>query len=238
MRNPGALIEEYYRRRYLRTLFAKLGKGDVLLDLGCGPRPYQDLYETYYSRTIGADLADSPFPKAKIDLYCSATKVPLESGSLDTILCTEVLHDLAEPGDFFNECKRLLRPGGALVLTSPFVVPLVDGEYDHYRYTLHGLRYQIQKSGLHCESIQEVGDLFGVLTTLVIKPWLRIWNRLTKGTGIAYFSSAWNPLFTLTVLAPQYGYLLLSRLPFIRSFFAHFKYSPIGYVSLARKTDS
>jgi hypothetical protein len=79
--NPGAIIENHIRRKKLRQYFSSSGKKNVLLDLGCGPRPYFDLYAPCYNRTIGADLQDSPFPKKGIDIYCEATNVPLDKGS-------------------------------------------------------------------------------------------------------------------------------------------------------------
>lgn len=233
--NPGAIIENHIRRKKLRKYFSAAGNKEALLDLGCGPRPYFDLYAPFYKRTIGADLQHSPFPKKGIDLYCEATNVPLDNDSVDTVLSTEVLHDIAEPGDFFNESHRLLRSGGTLVLTSPFVVPVVDGNYDHYRFTAQGLRYQAEKAGFEVISIEPIGDLFAVIITLAVKPVLKLFNSISKLIRFSGFYSLYNPLLFIFAGLPQYLHLFISEIPLIRHFFGRFDYSPIGYVSIFQK---
>ncbi|MBK7965873.1 MAG: methyltransferase domain-containing protein [Bacteroidetes bacterium] len=233
--NLGAIIEDSIRSRLLKSFFKSLGKKECLLDLGCGPRPYFSIYQPYFSKTIGADLADSPFPKKEIDIYCSATEVPLPDESVDVILCTEVIHDLPEPDLFFTEVKRLLKKEGILVMTSPFVVPIVDGTYDHYRYTKHGLTYRIQKSGLEVRSIEEVGDLFGTIITLSIKPILKFFNVCSKTFRLKVIYSIYNPLIFLLAILPQLLYLLSTKIPIINLILKKFRYGAIGYVSIVQK---
>lgn len=233
--NPGAIIEDSIRAQKLKSFFQSLGRKECLLDLGCGARPYFSIYHSYFTKTIGADLADSPFPKKEIDIYCSAIDVPLPDESVDVILCTEVLHDLTEPDLFFSEVKRLLKKGGILVLTSPFVVPIVDGSFDHYRYTKHGLTYRIQKSGLEVKSIEEVSDLFGTIITLSIKPILKFFNALSKIFRIQAIYSVYNPFLFLFAILPQLFYLFFTKLPIVGSILKRFRYGSIGYVSIAQK---
>ncbi len=234
--NPGAIIENNIRARRLREFLKETGKKETLLDLGCGPRPYYSIYRPYFEKTIGADLAESPFPKKDIDIYCQVTEVPLPDNSIDTILCTEVLHDIPEPDAFFSEVKRLLKPGGCLFLTSPFVVPIVDGAFDHYRYTRYGLHYRIQKSGLQVRSITPVGDLFASSITLGIKPILKFFNVISKAVRIKVIYSVFNPFIFFLVVLPQLLYLLVASLPLFKSVLMKFTYGPIGYVSIADKS--
>lgn len=234
--NPGAIIENTIRAKKLSEFLKQKGSMDTLLDLGCGPRPYFSIYAPYFKKSIGADLAESPFPKEKIDIYCSVTNVPLPDQSVDMILCTEVLHDIREPDEFFNEVRRLLKPGGVLFLTSPFVVPIVDGAYDHYRYTRFGLQYRIEKSGMVVDQILPVSDLFGATTTLLIKPILKLFNSISKALRFKAFYSPYNPLLFLFAIVPQLLYLTLAVLPLSKNLFKKFDYGPIGYVSIASKS--
>jgi SAM-dependent methyltransferase len=233
--NPGAIIENTLRSRMLRNHLEENRGGQVLLDLGCGTRPYRSIYHPFFEKTIGAELPDTPFPQAGIDLYCHATSVPLPDSSIDFILCTEVLHDLPEPDLFFNEIKRLLKPGGTLFLTSPFVVPLVDGHYDHYRYTEYGLRHVIHKSGLTIDRIYPVGDIFASALTLFIKPPLKAINAICKFIGLPRAYSSFNPFIFLIAVIPQICYLILLNAPGFRTLFKRFNYGPLGYVSIVRK---
>lgn len=237
-RNPGAVIEETIRVRMLKTTFGVIGKKQVLIDLGCGRRPYYDLYKPHFERTIGIEHPDTDFPKENIDIFCTADAVPLENGIADVILCTEVLHDIAEPDTVLREINRLLKPGGILILTTPFLVPVVDGKIDHYRYTRNGLTYIIHKSGMKVRSVEPVSDIFGVMTTLYVKPWLRIWNVIAKKTGWKGFYSVYNPLMWITAIFPQTFYLVLSDLPVFRQLFRKFNYGSIGYYTIAEKAGS
>lgn len=233
--NPGAVIEDNLRSEALRSLLNKTGNLEVLLDLGCGPKPYAHIYNPHFQRCIGADLADGPFPKKEVDIHCEATAVPLPDGSVDFILCTEVLHDIREPELFFREVFRLLKPGGQLFLTSPFLVPIVDGTYDHYRYTTHGLRHHLLKGGFSVNSITPVGDIFAVQVSLMIKPVLKFFNRLSKTTGLGFIYTPMNPLLFLTAILPQLVYLAMLKTPLINKFLNRFDYGPIGYISVAIK---
>jgi SAM-dependent methyltransferase len=234
--NPGAVIENTLRDQLLESYF-RSRKGGLLLDLGCGPRPYYNLYAPYYEKTLGADLPDSPFPKDNIDIYCSATDIPLENDSVDVVLSTEVMHDMSEPRLMLREINRILKPRGEVILTTPFVVPTVDGIYDHYRYTEQGLRYLYAAENFEVLSITPVSDVIGAMITLGIKPWLRFWNQLAKMLHLKIIYSAWNPFFLLTVLFPQALYLWTSKVPVIKSFYKKFSYGAIGYVSVAIKKE-
>lgn len=66
-----------------------------LLDVGCGEKLYA--------------------PGA-VDVLATAYDIPLEDASFDTVLMTEVLEHFEEPARAIAEARRLLRPGGALIL--------------------------------------------------------------------------------------------------------------------------
>ena len=64
-----------------------------------------------------------------------------------------------------TEAKRLLRPGGHLILTAPFFWPLHEEPRDFYRYSPYGLRYLLEETGFE---VVEVVPLSGVWTTLAL----------------------------------------------------------------------
>jgi ubiquinone/menaquinone biosynthesis C-methylase UbiE len=233
--NPGAVIENTIRKNLLKTIFSEIGQSGTLLDLGCGTRPFYEYYAPHFEKTIGADLAESPFPKKQIDIYCPATDVPLPTGSIDVILCTEVLQDIAEPSELIIESFRLLKPGGKLILTCPFMVPIADGVYDHYRFTRYGLNYQLTKGGFTVLDIIPESDAFGAAITMQLKPILKFWNILAKLSGINAIYRWYNPLFFISVLAPQLLYLFTAKLPLFKQFYRRFNYGAIGYVSVSVK---
>lgn len=235
----GAIIDRTIRTSLLRDYFGSVGIVDVVLDLGCGERPYRHIYDPHCRKSIGADLPGAPFAQQSVDIECFATDVPLPDGSVDVILCSEVMQDIREPADLARETWRLLRHGGTLVLTTPFMVPIADGEYDHYRFTEHGLRYILGKQGFAIRRIETVGDNFGTLTAFFIKPQLKVWNFIAKGIRLPLIYSLWNPFIFVFVFIPQALYLGLyylgRRLPPLRRALRKFSHGPLGYVVIADK---
>lgn len=134
-----------------------------LLDIGCGTKPWQSTFADHVDAHIGADHASTLHGLGSVDVVCDAYSVPLEDSSVDTILLTEVLEHLERPLAAVAECARLLRPGGHLILTTPFSWPLHEEPRDFYRFTPHGLRHLAEHAGLE---VVELHALSGIWTTL------------------------------------------------------------------------
>jgi len=66
-------------------------------------------------------LATDLFPNPWLDLACDAYELPFASGTVSHLILFDVFHHLAAPGAFFREAKRVLAPGGAVVLFEPYV---------------------------------------------------------------------------------------------------------------------
>jgi SAM-dependent methyltransferase len=64
-------------------------------------------------------------------------------GEVDAIICTEVLEHCADPFQAVRRMHECLKPGGLLLVTSPFLWPDhgIEGEYgDYWRFTAGGWR--------------------------------------------------------------------------------------------------
>ena len=137
----------YFARSGLRdavTDFAPMLSGR-LLDVGCGSKPYQDLFavEVY----IGLDIDSENSRKRGIaDHYYDGHVFPFTDASFDSILCNQVLEHVFNPDEFLREIVRALKPGGRLLLTVPFVWDEHEQPYDYARYSSFGLRDLLEKS--------------------------------------------------------------------------------------------
>lgn len=123
-------------------------KGTVL-DVGCGAQPYRSLLPLD-AKYIGIDTIDA---KSKFGyeipdtIYYSGNMLPVETESVDFILCTETLEHILEPCVFLNEIYRCLRPGGRIIFTVPFAARWHFVPYDYWRFTPSSLNYLLNKSG-------------------------------------------------------------------------------------------
>ena len=74
-----------------------------------------------------------------------ATNPHLPAGRYDVIVITEVLEHTIDPFRATAELYRLLKPGGVLLLSTPFNLRIHGPLPDCWRFTEHGLRVLLQK---------------------------------------------------------------------------------------------
>lgn len=75
------------------------------------------------------------------DTKADLLSLPFADGAFDGIILTEVLEHCTDPRRALAEVRRVLKPGGLLLVTSPFlwVFHGIDGEYkDYWRFTHQG----------------------------------------------------------------------------------------------------
>jgi SAM-dependent methyltransferase len=111
--------------------------------LGCGSNPYKIYQPPQVAEWIGFDVPGNP--EAEIHGYGDA--LPFVEESFDTVLCTEVLEHVADPGAVVREMARVLKPGGYVITTTPLYFPIHEAPYDFFRYTPYGLRYLFERAG-------------------------------------------------------------------------------------------
>jgi SAM-dependent methyltransferase len=68
------------------------------------------------------------------------TNAHIPAGRFDLVFCTEVLEHTLQPFDAIAELRRLLAPGGRLLITTPFNFRIHGPLPDCWRFTEHGLR--------------------------------------------------------------------------------------------------
>ncbi|GAB1254831.1 hypothetical protein Defa_23180 [Desulfovibrio sp. TH_2024_36128] len=59
----------------------------------------------------------------RADIYYDGQTIPLDDASIDSVLSTQTLEHVPNPEQIVTEWARILRPGGQLLLTMPFMWP-------------------------------------------------------------------------------------------------------------------
>ena len=142
-------------RQKLELFIQKYKSDGLTLDIGCSNSPYIK----YFPNRIGLDIQAGQ----SVDVIADVHKLPFEDEKFDNILCTEVLEHLHSPHLAISEMKRVLKPGGKLILSTRFIFPLHDVPNDYYRYTKYGLRYLFKEW-----QIIELKEETNTLTTLAV----------------------------------------------------------------------
>jgi len=73
--------------------------------------------KTHLPGTCCTDL----FPNPWLDLVCDGYDLPFARGSLSHLILFDVFHHLQSPNAFLNEARRVLGPGGRILIFEPYV---------------------------------------------------------------------------------------------------------------------
>lgn len=152
----------YLSRLLLETSLAQCRSfvNGIVLDVGCGARPYEKTFFSGASKYIGTDyLSDRSRP----DVISSALQLPFQDSVFDSVVCTEVLEHVPDPLLALKEMRRVLKPGGTLLLTVPLYWPRHEVPYDFYRYPYDGLLYLVKGAGLQLEKLFNRGRSYAYL---------------------------------------------------------------------------
>ena len=118
-----------------------------MLDVGCGTQPYRSLFKV--ERYVGLELDTSAAHARGIaDAFYDGQRFPFADAHFDTVLCNQVLEHVFNPDEFVAELRRVLAPGGRLLLTAPFVWDEHEQPFDYARYSTFGLRALLERHGL------------------------------------------------------------------------------------------
>lgn len=163
-----ALANTWLFPRYIQVVYMRAALGRArdhvrgrLLDVGCGLRQYEDLFGDRVTHYVGMDwpvLSE----RTRADVVGDALDIPIRAKAADTVLATELMEHLPDPVGFLNEVARVLRPGGSLVLSVPFMEPLHEEPRDYYRFTSHGLRRLLEQQGFAVQSLWKKGGWWSV----------------------------------------------------------------------------
>ena len=112
------------RRRAL--LIGEARAGERVLDLGCGAGHFTAALRDRGCAVVGVDIAERALeraaaiaPGADLRLLEADGSLPLAHGEVDLVWCSEVLEHVPDAAGLLAEVRRVLRPGGRLLLTTP-----------------------------------------------------------------------------------------------------------------------
>lgn len=121
--SPLFNFNQVLRDRWVYAQAASVPAGSRVLDVGAGSAPYRKFFShcRYFAQDFAqldpAQLLHGAY--TQVDHVSDAASIPVENGSFDVVICTEVLEHVPEPIKVIQEISRILRPGGRLILTAP-----------------------------------------------------------------------------------------------------------------------
>ncbi len=95
--------------------------------------------------------------------------LPFPEARFDTVVLSDVLEHIARPEVLLGEIRRVLAPGGRLLLNVPFLYWLHEQPHDYYRFTEHALRLLIANAGLSLRLLEAFGGAPQILADVTSK---------------------------------------------------------------------
>jgi SAM-dependent methyltransferase len=184
------------RRRILLQLLNQYLGGNGLhqrkiLDVGCGTGTMLTHLATF-GQVEGVDIDEEAIgycqDRGLTDVRLGeAAKLPFEDGTYDLVTCLDVVEHLDDDTAAFREMKRVLRPGGHLLVTVP-ANPFLWGDQDKInlhkrRYVADQLRERLVASGLNVIRLSYM-NAFLFPPIAVARMLRRVERRLRPGLAV------------------------------------------------------
>lgn len=108
------LLQEIYRSFYERII-ARIDRSvpGRVVEIGSGIGNLRE----YFPEALATDL----FPNPWLDLVCDGYELPFKTGALSHLILFDVFHHLEAPVAFFKEARRVLAPGGRVLIFDPYI---------------------------------------------------------------------------------------------------------------------
>jgi 2-polyprenyl-3-methyl-5-hydroxy-6-metoxy-1,4-benzoquinol methylase len=179
----------------LAFLLERVPAGARVLDVGCGEGWFTAALARAGREVVGIDVAQEPLRRARereeglgaerldLRLVPAEGPWPLQDASFDAVWGGEVMEHVADTSGWLSEVRRVLRSGGALVLSTPAHGPLTrlalglsgrafasrfDPRSDHLRfYTRRTLTELLSDFGFERIETGGTGGLPGARSTLL-----------------------------------------------------------------------
>jgi 2-polyprenyl-6-hydroxyphenyl methylase/3-demethylubiquinone-9 3-methyltransferase len=166
-------VPDFERRRAF--LLGELRAGDRVLDLGCGDGVFAEVLVEGGTSVVAVDVADAALrrarrrvPQLEARLAPIDDHLPLEDNTFELVWASEVIEHIADTARWLSEVRRVLAPGGRLLLTTPshgrllvalhgverFSEPLGDHLHLYTRSSLSGV---LREFGFDPVSVSAVG---------------------------------------------------------------------------------
>ena len=186
---PAGLEPQDFRMR-LAFLLKHVHAGERLLDVGCGEGRFAAAVLDVGAQVVGIDVAEEPLRRAReerpeLDLRVVPAEGswPLQDASFDAVWAGETIEHVADTAGWLSEIRRVLRPGGLLLLSTPAHSPLTllglalsrrafaahfDPRSDHLRFYSRGsLAELLGEFGFAEIALSRLGGLPGARRTLL-----------------------------------------------------------------------
>ncbi len=133
--SPKKALKKIYREEDL--------KNKVIINIGSG-------IKIIHPEVINLDI----FPFKDVTLVTDATKLPIKDNSVDMIITESTLEHIPDVELAIQEICRVVKPGGFVYISIPFLMPFHASPNDYFRLTNEGIKHKFaifepQRAGMN-----------------------------------------------------------------------------------------
>ncbi|MCE3283719.1 MAG: methyltransferase protein [Chitinophagaceae bacterium] len=161
---------EAVRVNWIEQTLRKIPAGARILDAGagecqfrkfCGHLDYVSQDFAQYTGEGEVGLQTGSWDNSKLDIVSDITAIPVEGGSFDAVMCTEVLEHVPDPVAALKELNRVLKSSGYLLITAPFASLTHFAPY-HFATGLSRFFYEhhLKEMGYEILDLKQNGNYF------------------------------------------------------------------------------
>jgi SAM-dependent methyltransferase len=171
------LNADYYHAKRKNSMIIEalesLAPGSSILDIGAGQMPFRKYcthlkYQSqdfckYDGEGDGKGIHTVIFNTDAIDIASDITSIPVPDCCFDAILCTEVLEHVIDPMGALTEMSRILKPGGAIILTVPGTSLLHFSPYHYFTgFKVNYFAEMFGRNGIKELRTERIGNIYTV----------------------------------------------------------------------------
>jgi 2-polyprenyl-3-methyl-5-hydroxy-6-metoxy-1,4-benzoquinol methylase len=173
-------------------LLANVAAGEAVLDVGCGAGEFSAALLEHGATPIAVDVAREALRRAcervpglDARLWRLGDPLPLDDASVDVVWAGEVVEHVADVAPWLSELRRVLRPRGTLLLTTPHHGPGTllrlalsprrfaehfEPRSDHLRFfSPRTLRALLDDLGFDVAELRTAGGVPGLRSTILVR---------------------------------------------------------------------
>jgi len=174
-----SLLVSKITRKKLNSLISTYATDAKTLEVGSWGSPE---YGKYFSNKIGIDIRKGP----GVDMIANVYGLPFKDGEFDVVLCVAILEHLEEPIKAISEMRRVLKPGGKIIISVPFMFPIHDSPRDYWRFTKYGLK-KLFTDGWEVEELKAETNTQEFMATLIQRLGYQSKMRFNKPAKLVLF---------------------------------------------------
>lgn len=197
--NPTIIFPAFLIRKRILDGIKKFAPqlNGVLLDFGCGSKPYRSLLKV--DNYVGLDIADNPghsHDGEDIDVFYDGKKIPFENNYFDSVFSSEVFEHVFNLEEVLKELNRVTKMDGKMLITCPFAIAEHENPIDFARYTSFGLTHLFKKYGFEVIELEKAGNSVEVVFQLwIMYVYLNLPTWTTKNIVFRIFRKGFIVLF-------------------------------------------